>query len=74
MITKAECQRRALTLRVRAFNVIEDRERRYRGYWLGADEYPGWAREMDREAGNLFAEAERLIQLAKGPAWKRWFK
>lgn len=74
MITKEEAQRQALVLRVRAFQIIDDRERRFAGYWLGADPYPAWAREMDRQAGNLFAEAERLIKLASGPVWRRWFR
>ena len=74
MITKAMCEKRALELRVRAFRIIEDRERRYRGSWIGFDSYPPWAREMDKQTGDLFAQADEFIRLANGPAWRRWFR
>jgi hypothetical protein len=74
MITVTECLVRARDARIAAFRLISDRERRFRGYWVGADPYPGWARDMDRQAGALFARANQYQALAEGPFWKRWFR
>lgn len=73
MITPSECRIRARDARIEGFRIISDRERRYRGYWLGADPYPGWAREMDRRAGDRFAEATRYDRLAEGSFLARLF-
>ena len=74
MITKAMCEKRALELRVRAFDEMDRRNRFLVEYEVGLDEYPGWVRNMDKEIGDLFAQADEFIRLAMGPAWHRWFQ
>ena len=74
MITKEQCQRRALLLRVEAYNILDRRLRLVGPPGVRDDEYPDWVRELDDQAGRKFDEAYRLIKLARGPFWKRWFR
>jgi len=74
MITKAMCEKRALELRVRAFDEMDRRNWFLVKYEVALDEYPGWVRNMDKRIGDLFAQADELIRLVNGPAWRRWLR
>lgn len=72
VITKTECQHRALMLRVEAFDFMDRRNALLILFDVQLDEYPAWVRNFDKQIGDRLAEADRLIRLAQGPFWKRW--
>ncbi len=72
MISRDECMVRARDCRIAASKVLSKRDRLLDYWGVGLDEYPTWVRGLDKQAGDLFAEATRFERLAQGPAWKRW--
>lgn len=74
MISGEQCQVRARDHRIAGFKILSRRDRMIAERDVQDNEYPTWVRVMDRLAGVHFAEAERWLALANGPAWKRWFR
>lgn len=73
MISAIECRVRARDARIAGFKLLSGRDRLIEAREVGDNEYPLWVRDLDRQAGNRLAEADRWDRLAEGSFLVRLF-